>query len=120
MTASGLAWTMAWTMADSTAFDRFEALFTDETAELLSTSDALSDRLVEIVELGLDTIEAMIVDGDDQLQIAALQKILPLATKVAEKRQDASTANMLEVMRQMMMEVFPDRESLSGPGIVDD
>lgn len=110
-------------MADhETALDRFDALFTDDdTADLFTSSDQLTDRLVEIVETGLDVIEAIMVDGEASIQIAALQKILPLATKVAEKRQDATFANITEVMRQMMFEVFPDRTALQSEfGMVND
>lgn len=104
----------------SDALDRFEQLFTtDDAAELLATSDELSDRLVDIVEMGLDVIEQILVDGQDDTRIAALQKILPLATKVAERRGDAALKHLHSTMRDMMYEVFPDRTALEGPGIVE-
>lgn len=95
------------------ALDRFESLFDDEAALILSDSDILTDRLVELVETGLDVIEAILADGSEDMKIAALTKILPLATKVAEKRQDQSLAHIITEARNMMLEVFPDRTAIN-------
>lgn len=93
--------------------DRFDALFDDDTlAAELASDDRLTQRLVGIVELGLDVVEELILTGDTATQLGALQKILPLATKVADKRQDAMYARIVEVAREMLMEVFPDRQAI--------
>ena len=66
--------------------DAFDALFDDDILAQLAADDRLTDRLIDIVETGLNVVELILASGDINSQLAALQKILPLATKVADKR----------------------------------
>lgn len=97
---------------DPQNLDAFDALFDDELLTQLASEDRLTERLVAIVELGLDIVEKIMLTGDDASQLAALQKILPLATKVADKRQDTMYARIGEELRAMFAEVFPDRQAI--------
>ena len=72
--------------------DAFDALFDDDILAQLAADDRLTDRLIDIVETGLNVVELILASGDINSQLAALQKILPLATKVADKRLDATFA----------------------------
>ena len=92
--------------------DAFDALFDDDILAQLAADDRLTDRLIDIVETGLNVVELILASGDINSQLAALQKILPLATKVADKRQDATFARIGEELRSMFGEVFPNRQAI--------
>ena len=92
--------------------DAFDALFDDDILAQLAADDRLTDRLIDIVETGLNVVELILASGDINSQLAALQKILPLATKVADKRQDATFARIGEELRAMFGEVFPNRQAI--------
>lgn len=90
----------------------FERLFSDDSADAIAKSDELSDHVISIMHLGLDTIEQLILHGDDSTKLNALVKIFPLATKVAERRTDAELNRVVETCRAMFLEMFPERAAL--------
>lgn len=92
------------------AYDAFDALFDDETLAELTRNDELTERLAQIVGDGLDMIEALMVDGEPDMQLAAVVKILPLAVKVLDKRQNATLDRIADELRRMFAEVFPAAE----------
>ena len=98
--------------SDGHNLDAFDALFDDDILAQLAADDRLTDRLIDIVETGLNVVELILASGDINSQLAALQKILPLATKVADKRQDATFARIGEELRAMFGEVFPNRQAI--------
>lgn len=91
-------------------FAAFDALFDDETLAELTRNDELTERLAQIVGDGLDMIEALMVDGEPDMQLAAVVKILPLAVKVLDKRQNATLDRIADELRRMFAEVFPAAE----------
>jgi hypothetical protein len=118
--------TIADQAARLSAYDAFDALFDDEALDGLTQSDELSDRLAELVSDGLTLIEAMMVDGDDDFRLTAILKILPLAVRVLDKRQNATQDRIAQTMRAMFTEIFPDRlaveqtfDALSDPDLAD-
>ena len=97
---------------DLDSFAAFDALFDDDTLEELTRSDQLTERLAEIVSDGLSIIESLMVDGEPDMQLAAVVKILPLATKVLDKRQNATLDRIADELRKMFGEVFPDHAAI--------
>ena len=94
------------------ALAEFEALFNDEAADELAKSDRATDRLVDLLELSVDAVEHMILHGEPTAKLNAIAKILPLATKVAEKRQNAEMDRVIQTARAMFLEMFPERAAI--------
>lgn len=91
------------------ALAEFEALFDEDSADAIAESDQATERIISIMNLGMDVIEDIIMNGEPNAQIAALTKIFPLAVKVAERRTDAELNRVVKTCQAMFLEIFPNR-----------